>query len=88
MLVKVLVETEIDKEDLFDAIYEAWVEKVNVLNFDELKASWANIKSDIIDKLDFFDIMDEVLDVYLDKVITPEFWREFREYINNLLIKV
>lgn len=83
MLVKVLVETEIDKEDLFDAVHEAWVEKVNVLNFDELKASWTNIKSDIIDKLYFFDIMDEVLDVYLDEVITPEFWREFREYINN-----
>ena len=70
-------------EDLFEAIYDAWVEKVNVLNFDELKASWANIKSNIIDKIYFFDIYEEILDVYLDEVITPEFWKEFREYIND-----
>lgn len=82
MLIKVLVETEIDKEDLFEAIYDAWAD-LYVLNFDELKASWANIKSDIIDKIYFFDIYDEILDVYLDEVITPEFWKEFRKYIND-----
>lgn len=82
MLIKVLVETEIDKEDLFEAIYDAWT-NLYVLNFDELKASWANIKSDIIDKIYFFDIYDEILDVYLDEVITPEFWKEFHEYIND-----
>lgn len=82
MLVKVLVETEIDKEDLFEAIYDAWTD-LYVLNFDKLEASWSSIKSDIIDKIYFFDITEEVLDVYLDEVITPEFWKEFREYIND-----
>lgn len=82
MLVKVLVETEIDKEDLFDAIYDAWTD-LYVLNFDKLEASWSSIKSKIIDKIYFFDIYEEILDVYLDEVITPEFWKEFREYINN-----
>ncbi len=82
MLIKVLVETEIDKEDLFEAIYDAWTD-LYVLNFDKLEASWSSIKSKIIDKIYFFDITEEVLDVYLDEVITPEFWKEFREYINN-----
>lgn len=82
MLIKVLVETEIDKEDLFEAIYDAWTD-LYVLNFDKLEASWSSIKSKIIDKIYFFDIIGEVLDVYLDEVITPEFWKEFREYIND-----
>ena len=82
MLIKVLVETEIDKEDLFEAIYDAWTD-LYVLNFDKLEASWSSIKSKIIDKIYFFDITEEVLDVYLDEVITPEFWKEFREYIND-----
>lgn len=82
MLIKVLVETEINKEDLFEAIYDAWTD-LYVLNFDKLEASWSSIKSDIIDKIYFFDITEEVLDVYLDEVITPEFWKEFREYIND-----
>lgn len=82
MLVKVLVETEIDKEDLFEAIYDAWTD-LYVLNFDKLEASWSSIKSDIIDKIYFFDIYEEILDVCLDEVITPEFWKEFREYIND-----
>ena len=39
---------------------------------------------EIIDKLYFFDIVDEVLDVQLDEVInTPGFWEEFREYITK-----
>ena len=82
MLIKVLVETEIDKEDLFEAIYDAWTD-LYVLNFDKLEASWSSIKSKIIDKIYFFDIHEEILDVYLDEVITPEFWKEFREYIND-----
>lgn len=79
MLIKVLVETEIDKKDLFEAIYGTCSD-----DLDTIESNWDNYKEEIIDKLYFFDIVDEVLDVQLDEVInTPGFWEEFREYITK-----
>ena len=79
MLIKVLVETKIDKEDLFEAIYDACSD-----DLDTIESNWDVYKENIIDRLYFFDIVDEVLDVQLDEVInTPGFWKEFREYIND-----
>lgn len=79
MLIKVLVETEIDKEDLFEAIYDVCSD-----DLDTIESNWDNYKEEIIDKLYFFDIVDEVLDVQLDEVInTPGFWEEFRGHITK-----
>lgn len=79
MLIKVLVETDIDKEDLFEAIYDVCSD-----DLDTIESNWDNYKEEIIDKLYFFDIVDEVLDVQLDEVInTPGFWGEFRRYITK-----
>lgn len=75
---------EIDTEELYDALMDAWNDNGNdISDIKELKNCWCKYEDSIINNICSIWIDGDIVDTNLNAILTPEFWDKFYKYVEE-----